>query len=68
MSFLIEFAQTLPDTDMSELAAMRYRWGGMAALLSASRDQRVRALISPDGSFRYSSGKVQEADNVHPDR
>ncbi len=68
MSFLIDFAKTLPDTDMSEVAAMGYSWGGMAALFDAARDQRVRALISLDGSFRYSSGTVQEAGDVHPEQ
>ena len=68
MSFLIDFAKTLPDTEMSEVAAMGYSWGGMAALFDAARDKRVRALISLDGSFRYSAGVVQEAGDVHPDQ
>lgn len=68
MSFLIDFAKTLPNTEMSEVAAMGYSWGGMAALFDAARDKRVRALISLDGSFRYSAGTVQEAGDVHPDQ
>jgi dienelactone hydrolase len=68
MSFLIDFAKTLPNTEISEVAAMGYSWGGMAALFEAARDKRVRALISLDGSFRYSAGTVQEAGDVHPDQ
>jgi pimeloyl-ACP methyl ester carboxylesterase len=68
MSFLIDFAKTLPDTEMSEVAAMGYSWGGMAALFEAARDKRVLALISLDGSFRYSAGMVQDAGDVHPDQ
>jgi hypothetical protein len=68
MSFLIDFARTLPDTDMSEVAAMGYSWGGMAALFDAARDKRIRALISLDGSFRYSAETVQRAGDVHPDQ
>jgi len=68
MSLLIDFAKTLPDTEMSEVAAMGYSWGGMAALFDAARDKRVGALISLDGSFRYSAGLVQEAGDVHPDQ
>jgi dienelactone hydrolase len=68
ISFLIDFAKTLPNTDMSEVAAMGYSWGGMAALFDAARDKRVGALISLDGSFRYSAGTVQEAGDVHPDQ
>jgi pimeloyl-ACP methyl ester carboxylesterase len=68
ISFLISFATTLPDTDASDVAAVGYSWGGMAALFAAARDKRVDALISLDGSFRYSSETVQEAGDIHPDR
>jgi dienelactone hydrolase len=68
ISFLIGFATSLPDTDMSEVAAMGYSWGGMGALFAAGRDQRVDALISLDGSFRYSPDSVQGAGDIHPDR
>jgi pimeloyl-ACP methyl ester carboxylesterase len=68
ISFLIDFAKKLPDTNMAEVAAMGYSWGGMSALFAAARDQRIGALISLDASFRYSPGTVQEAGDVHPDR
>jgi dienelactone hydrolase len=68
ISFLIDFAKTLPNTEMSEVAAIGYSWGGMAALFDAARDKRVHALISLDGSFRYSASTVQEAGDVHPDQ
>jgi dienelactone hydrolase len=68
ISFLIDFAKTLPNAEMSEVAAMGYSWGGMAALFDAARDKRVNALISLDGSFRYSAGTVQEAGDVHPNQ
>jgi pimeloyl-ACP methyl ester carboxylesterase len=67
ISFLINFAMTLPDTDMSKVAAMGYSWGGMAALFAAARDQRIDALISLDGSFRYAPATVKEAGDIHPD-
>ena len=57
ISFLIDFAVTLPDTDMSEVAVAGYSWGGMAALLAAARDKRVDALISLDSSF-VTSGDI----------
>ena len=68
ISFLIDFAKTLPDADVSEIAAIGYSWGGMAALFAAARDSRIDALVSLDGSFRYSPGTVLEAGDVHPDR
>jgi dienelactone hydrolase len=68
ISFLVDYAKTLPDTDMSEVAAIGYSWGGMAALFAASRDKRIVALVSLDGSFRYSPESVLEAEDVHPDQ
>ncbi|WP_157467995.1 hypothetical protein [Edaphobacter aggregans] len=40
----------------------------MAVLFDAARDKRIHALVSLDGSFRYSPGTVQEAGDVHPDQ
>jgi dienelactone hydrolase len=68
IAFLLGFAATFPDTDMSEVAAMGYSWGGMAALFAAARDKRIEALVSLDGSFRYSADTPQRAGNIHPDR
>ena len=68
ISFLLTFANTLQDADTSEVAVIGYSWGGMAALFAAARDKRIDALVSLDGSFRYSPGTVQEAVDVHPDR
>ena len=61
ISFLIDFAITLPDTDASEVAVAGYSWGGMATLLAAARDKRVDALISFDSSFVAAS-------DIHPDQ
>ena len=66
ISFQIAFAGTLPDTEMSEVAAIGYSWGGMSALFGAARDKRIRALVSLDGSFRYAPATVQRAGDVHP--
>src|ERR1700722_458016 len=68
ISFLIDFATTLPDTDMSKVAAIGYSWGGMAALFASGRDKRVDVLVSLDGSFRYSPETVQKTADIHPER
>jgi dienelactone hydrolase len=67
ISFLIGFAQSLPDTDMSAVAVGGYSWGGMSNLLAAARDARIGALFALDGSMRYFPAVVKQAD-VHPDR
>lgn len=68
ISFLVTFANTLPDADPSHVAVMGYSWGGMAALFAAARDKRIDTLVSLDGSFRYSPVTVQQAGDVHPDQ
>jgi dienelactone hydrolase len=66
ISFLIDYANSLPDANMSEIASMGYSWGGMGALFATARDKRIRALISLDGSFRYAPETVQQTGDVHP--
>jgi pimeloyl-ACP methyl ester carboxylesterase len=68
ISFEIDFAETLPDAEISEVGVIAYSMGGLSALLAAARDKRVDALISLDGSFRYAPGAVQNAGDVHPER
>jgi dienelactone hydrolase len=68
ISFLISFAGTLQDADTSRIAAIGYSWGGMGALFAVSRDKRITALISLDGSLRYSPETVEEAKDVHADQ
>jgi dienelactone hydrolase/predicted negative regulator of RcsB-dependent stress response len=68
ISFLVGYAQTLPNTDMSEVAAVGFSWGGIASLFAAARDSRIDALIALDGSTRYYPGIVKEASDVHPEQ
>lgn len=68
ISFLIDYAKSLPDTETASIAVIGYSWGGMSALFAAARDKRIGALVSLDGSFRYSPATVQEAGDVHPDQ
>jgi len=68
ISFLIDFAKTFPETNTAEVAVIGYSWGGMSALFAAARDRRIGALISLDGSFRYSPGTVREVGDIHPDQ
>jgi len=66
VSFLINYAASLPNTDMAKLAAMGFSWGVLADLFAASRDHRTQALVSLDGSERYFPGLVEASETVHP--
>jgi pimeloyl-ACP methyl ester carboxylesterase len=68
ISFLITYAKTLPDTDLSEVAVVSWSWGGASSLFAAARDPRIDALVSMDGSMRYYPGLVKIAGDVHPER
>ncbi|HKD58923.1 MAG TPA: tetratricopeptide repeat protein [Terracidiphilus sp.] len=66
ISFLIGYAHSLPDTDMSEVGVGGFSWGGISNLFAASRDSRIDALFALDGSMRYFPGLVKQA-GVHPE-
>lgn len=66
ISFLIDYASTLPDTDLSAVAVIGYSWGGLANLFAAARDKRIDALVGLDGSMRYESSVIRQAGDVHP--
>jgi pimeloyl-ACP methyl ester carboxylesterase len=67
ISFLIGYAQTLPNTDMSEIAVAGFSWGGISNLFAAARDNRIDALVALDGSMRYYPGLVKNSGYVHPE-
>ena len=67
ISFLIGYAQTLPNTDMSEIAVAGFSWGGISNLFAAARDNRIDALVALDGSMRYYPGLVKDSGYVHPE-
>lgn len=68
ISFLITYAGTLPDTDISRVAAVSFSWGGISSLFAAARDPRIGALAEMDGSMRYYPGLVKQAGDVHPEK
>ena len=39
-----------------------------SALFAKARDKRIDAIVSLDGSFRYSPATVEQAGDVHPDQ
>lgn len=68
ISFLIGYASTLPDTDISEVAVGGFSWGGISNLFAASRDNRIKALFALDGSMRYFPGLIKQSGYARPDQ
>jgi dienelactone hydrolase len=50
IEFLIGYAMSLPNADMTRVAAVGWSWGGMTNVFAAERDSRIRALVSFDGT------------------
>lgn len=68
ISFLIGYAQSLPDADTSAIGVVGFSWGGLSNLFAAARDGRIKALVALDGSLRYFPGLVKQSGDVHPER
>jgi hypothetical protein len=68
ISFLVTYAESVPDADSSQIAVMSWSWGGISSLFASARDSRIDALIEMDGSMRYYPGLVKKAEDVHPER
>jgi dienelactone hydrolase len=68
MSFLLGYAETLPQADARHVAAMGYSFGGLANVLAAARDDRISALVSLDGSVRSFPTIVKQASYATPER
>lgn len=66
--FLIDYARTLPQADMTRVAAAGVSWGGLSNILAASRDDRIKALVCIDGAVRYYNSIVVQAKYAQPER
>ncbi|GGY56981.1 CocE/NonD family hydrolase [Pseudoduganella albidiflava] len=53
IGWLIAQASTLPHADAGRLAVAGFSWGGLANVVAAAKDDRIKALVSLDGSVRY---------------
>lgn len=68
IEYLIGYAQSMPQADMSHIAVLGYSWGGISNLFAAAKDSRITALVDLDGSVRYFPKLVQQAGYVVPER
>jgi pimeloyl-ACP methyl ester carboxylesterase len=72
IEFLIGFASSLPQADLARIGVIGFSWGGMSNVVAAARDNRVRAIVSLEGAFRYApnfvDGSSGAAKNVRPAR
>lgn len=53
IGWLIARASAMPHADIDRLAVAGFSWGGLANVAAAAKDDRIKALVSLDGSVRY---------------
>lgn len=72
IAWLIGHARTLPQADTDRVAVVGFSWGGLSNVLAAARDDRIKAIVSLDGSVRgtreYVDGGKDAAKYVTPAR
>lgn len=66
--FLIDYARTLPQADMTRVAVAGFSWGGLSNVLAAAKDERIKALVCIDGAVRYYNSVVMQARYAQPER
>lgn len=66
--FLIDYARTLPQADMTRVAAAGFSWGGLSNVLAAAKDERIKALVCIDGAVRYFNSIVTQARYARPEK
>lgn len=65
--FLASFARSLPHADTGRIAAMGFSWGGLANVLAAAKDDRIKALVCLDGSVRYFNNILEKTPYAKPE-
>ena len=66
IAFLVRHAHGLPQADARRLAVAGYSWGGLANVLAAAKDRRIKALVNFDGSVRAYPELVAAAKYLTP--
>ena len=66
--FLVDFARSLPGADMARVTAMGFSFGGLANILAAARDDRIKALVCLDGTVRYKNSLMEAATYAVPEK
>ena len=64
--FLIDYARTLPQADMTRVAVAGFSWGGLSNVLAAAKDERIKALVCLDGAVRYYNAIIAQARYADP--
>lgn len=66
--FLVNYVQSLPQADASRLAVAGFSWGGMANVLAAAQDERIKALVCLDGTVRYRHAMLEKVPYLKPEQ
>lgn len=72
IAYLLGYARSMAQADTNNVAVLGFSWGGLSNVLAAARDDRIKAIVSFDGSVRGSrewvDGGKDAAKHVTPAR
>lgn len=61
IEFLIREVSRIPNTDSGKIATMGFSFGGLSNVLAQMRNDRIKAIVSLDGSIRYQYSTLQKS-------
>ena len=64
IEFLMGYAHTVPQADLTRIAVAGWSWGGMTNVFAALQDSRIQALVSLDGALRYQPVRMKEGETA----
>lgn len=68
IEFLISYIISFPGADSGNIALVGFSRGGMANVLTAMRDSRIKAIVCLDSSLRSPDHHLAKAPDYHPDK
>lgn len=63
IEYLVDFAKTLPNADNENIGVIGFSFGGTSSVLASTKDERIKSLVSFDGSVRFNFPIHQKQSN-----
>jgi tetratricopeptide (TPR) repeat protein len=68
VEFLIKEVSKFPIADSNKIATMGFSFGGLANILAITRNDKIKAVVSLDGTERYQYGLIQKSPFFEPEK
>lgn len=68
VEFLMNETNKIPNADLDKMALMGFSFGGLANIIVQNRNDRVKAVVSLDGTERYQYKLLEKSPFFNPDK